>query len=95
MYEGEESNMQLKYRFETIELGNQIIAVPVGKDVDEYHGVIRLNETAALIFNILREEITEKEIVDVLENEYQIDRKILCTDVHNIIEEFRDKELLI
>ena len=86
--------MRLKYQFETVELGDQIIAVPVGKDVDEYHGVIRLNETAALIFSLLKNEITEEEIVTVLEKEYKIDRKILCIDVHNIIEKFQNKELL-
>ena len=87
--------MRLKYIFEMIELGDQIIAVPVGNDVDKYHGVIRLNETAAMIFRLLKDEITEEAIVDVLENEYKIDRKILSQDVHNTIERFQKKELLI
>lgn len=54
--------MQLKYMFETIELGDQIIAVPIGQPLDEYHGVLKLNETAAVIFNLLNKDTSKGKI---------------------------------
>lgn len=86
--------MRLKYEFETMDLLGKTIAVPVGDNAGEYHEAIRMNDTANMIFRLLKEETTEAEIVDAMEKEYEVDREILANDVAGYIHEFREKGLL-
>lgn len=87
--------MRLKYSFETMELDDGIVAIPVGEAAKEYHGVIKLNETAAFIFNLLQNDISEEEIVTALESEYKVAREKLIVDVKKYIDLFKTKDMLI
>lgn len=75
---------RLKYRFETMELDDRAVAVPVGNSAREFRGVIKLNESAAEIFDLLREETTEEEIVASLVQRYGEDEEI-SGFVHQVI----------
>ena len=86
--------MRLKYEFEMVELDDQIIAVPVGEHVKDFHGVVKLNETAAFIFRLLSTDTTEAAIVDALRNEYDAQDERLSTDVHKYVNDFQEKGLL-
>lgn len=87
--------MRLKHAFETMKLDDQIVAIPVGEGATEYHGVIKLNETAAFIFELLKQESTEESIIDALEKEYDVSRDIVTKDVQNYITMFREKGFLV
>ena len=87
--------MRLKYTFETMKLDESIVAIPVGEGVNEYHGVIKLNETASFIFELLKNDITEESIVDALEQKYDAPRDVLAKDVRKYIELFMEKGFLI
>lgn len=86
--------MHLKYTFDTMELDDRIVAIPVGEGANGYHGVIKLNETAAFIFELLKKETTEEEIVKILEEKYDAARDTLAEDVHKFIMEFEEKGFL-
>ena len=86
--------MRLKYTFEIMELDDNMVAVPVGDGSAAFQGVIKLNDTAAAIFALLKEETTEEAVVDAMAKEYDIDRETLASDVHNYLTTFREKELL-
>ena len=86
--------MKLKYEFEMMSLEDKMVAIPVGEEAIEFAGVIKLNETAAFIFNLLKDETTEEAILDALENEYDAPRERLIDDVRKIINEYREKGLL-
>lgn len=87
--------MRLKHTFEMIDLDDQTIAVPVGANANEFHGVIKLNGTAAAIFKLLNQDTTEETIVDAMMQEYKISRDVLSRDVSKYIQEFQEKGLLI
>ncbi len=87
--------MRLKYQFETMKLDDRIVAVPVGENVNEFRGVVKLNETSAFIFDLLKEETTEEKIVDAMEKEYDAARSVIAEDVKRCIAEFGEKGLLI
>ena len=86
--------MQIKYTFEMMQLGDETVAVPVGKDAASFHGVVKLNDTAAFIFNHLKEQISEEEILDALEKEYEATREELAADLHKCLADFQEKGLL-
>lgn len=86
--------MQLKCNFEVMEFDSQKIAVPVGENANEFHGVIKLNETAAFILEQLKEEASVEAIVEALKAEYDAPQELLEADVRKCIEEFTNKGLL-
>ena len=63
--------MKLRYNFVTNKVADKIIAVAVGEDAEKFNGFIKMNETGAYIFNMLKNNVTEDEIVASLEKEYE------------------------
>ncbi len=52
----------------------------------EFCGLVRSNETAALIIDLLKNETTVEKIVDKMAQEYQVSKEILLNDVGMVIE---------
>lgn len=62
--------MKLKYEFSVMDMGDETVAVPVGDNADQFHGMIRLNETAAEIMELLREDTTPEAVHKILMERY-------------------------
>lgn len=62
--------MRLKYQFVVMDMGGEFAAVPVGDDVDEFHGMIKLNETSADILKQIQEETTPEKVHAYLKQKY-------------------------
>lgn len=86
--------MKLKCLFESIEMGDEIIMVPVGNKADQVHGVLKLNESGQQILEMMANDTTEKEIVDILVKKYENDRLNLEDYVHSVIMTLRNNNLL-
>ena len=86
---------KLRYVFETLELDDTFIAVPVGDEANEFDNVIRLNETAAYIFKLLQEETTEAQIIDSLSDEYDVPIEVAKHDVHMYLKDFKKRGVII
>lgn len=63
--------MKLKYNFVTNEVAGKIVAVAVGGDLEKFNGFIKMNDTGAYIFNILKSDVTEEEIVAAMKKDYE------------------------
>ena len=74
--------MKTKYRFEIMELDDGLVAVPVGAGAEQFQGVLKLNETAKSIIELLENETTE----DIYG--YTIDYKTILTIPSNNIDSF-------
>ena len=86
--------MRLKHTFEVMELDDQVIAVPVGDDASQVHGLFKMNGTAAFVFKLLQKGMTEQEIVDAMKKEYNAPEERLSEDVHKSIETFIKMDLI-
>ncbi len=86
--------MRLKYDFETMQLDDWIVAVPVGESASEFQGVVKLSDTAAVIFELLKKGVCFEEIVDELSRQFDAPREVLAKDVTRLIEDFTEKGLL-
>ena len=64
--------MKIKSGFVVRKIANQYMAVPVGARAKELHGMIGLNETAAFLWELLKEERTEEELAALVFEEYEI-----------------------
>ena len=69
----ENDRMKIKDGFMVRKIANQYMAVPVGARAKELHGMIGLNETAAFLWELLKEDRTEEELVQMLLAEYEVE----------------------
>lgn len=63
--------MKLKYEMEFMSLGDEIVAVPLGDSADKLHSVIKVNETAKDILQLLANDNTIENIAKQLSEKYK------------------------
>ncbi len=86
--------MKAKYTFEIIEIDDQMMAVPVGEEADELHGILKLNQSAAAILELLKEETSEEEIVQKLLEKYESSEEDMRSYVHDYLAELEEAGIL-
>ena len=87
--------MQINRDFTIQKVGSSYVAVPVGKTSQTFHGMIRLNETGAFIWNqMAQKDCTEEDLVAALLEEYEVAPDVAARDVHNIVEQLRASHIL-
>lgn len=83
--------MRIKKDFTIQKVGSSYVAVAVGETSKTFHGMVRLNETGAFLWNLLAEkDCTEETLVERLLAEYDVDRETAARDVHRIVESLRE-----
>ncbi len=87
--------MKLKYRFVIRTVGGKKIAVAVGTDNEKFNGMIKLNDTAEFIFDLLNtKDVSEEDIVNGLIEKYSVDRETALSAVRTYIENLEKNGLL-
>ena len=80
--------MKLKYNFVTNEVADKIVAVPVGDDLEKFNGFVKMNDIGAYIFNMLKNDVTEDEIVAAMLKDYEDATE---QEVRETVKEFTNK----
>lgn len=86
--------MKLKNTFESVDMGNEIIMVPVGKSAEQVQGVLKLNAEGLEIMNMLEIDTTEEQMVDALAAKYENERDNLARYVQNVLNILRNAGLI-
>ena len=86
--------MRAKYTFEIMDLDDDMVAVPIGYNGEQFKGVLKINETASSILRQLETDTTEEKIVDALMLEYSGDRKEIADCVHEFVEYLKAEEVV-
>ncbi len=86
--------MKLKYSFEAINMGEEIIFVPVGEGAAQVHGVLKLNPQGQEILELLEKETTIDQIVETLSAKYNNSKNDLVDYVNSVLDVLRDANLL-
>ena len=79
--------MKLKPTFIAQNIDDTQFLVPIGAEA--FQGVVRSNKTAAFIVDCLKEETTEKAIVDKMCAKYDAPRVTIVADVKEILDTLR------
>lgn len=87
--------MKLKYNFAVQKVTDFWAAVPVGADARRYNGVISLNESARDMMELLRDDLTEDELVQRMLGLYDIDEAQLRQDVHAFVAKLEEAGVLV
>jgi hypothetical protein len=87
--------MLINKDFTIQKVGTSYLAVPVGETSKHFHGMIRLNETGAFLWNLMAEkDCTEADLVEALLAEYEVEREIAERDVHAVVELLKENRCL-
>ena len=76
--------MKLKYSFETVEMGEKIIIVPVGEGATQIQGILRLNKEGLEVLNLIKTYTSREQIISTLADKYENDREQLAEYVKDV-----------
>ena len=79
--------MKLKKEFITHEMGDSHVMVATGNA--NFSGLVRSNETASFIVEMLKEETTKEAIVDAMNEKYNATKDVIAHDVDIILDKLR------
>ena len=86
--------MKIRNGFMLRKVGGQNVVVAVGAASRDFNGIIKLNETGAFLWELLKSERTPEELTEALLAEYDIDRETASADVEAFAERLSRAELL-
>jgi len=86
--------MKIKDGFVVRDLAGQSIVVALGEASKTFNGMIKLNDTGRLIWDMLAEGRTKDEIIDRFTAEYDVEREIAERDVTAFIETLQGADIL-
>lgn len=81
--------MKLNKEFLIFDMGGDRTLVPTGKAAENYHGIVRCNETAAFLMECLKIEMTEEALVEAMEKEYEGEHEQIAANVKRTLETLR------
>ena len=86
--------MKLKGMFEQVDMGDEIVLVPVGKTVGEVQGIIKFDAAGKEIFDLLTVHDNEEEVIRVLSGKYENAPETLKSYVSKVAAVLRDNGLI-
>ncbi len=86
---------KLKEGFVVRKIGEQIMAVPVGKQTSEIHGMIAMTESAQLLWDVLKTGAEEEELIKIILDTYDVDEAVATADVRKFLEGLKEQGALI
>ena len=88
--------MKLKYEFVINNVAGETVAVSVGNNDGRFNGYIKLNETGAFIFKMLKNDTAREEIINALMKQYPDATQDAAEEsVDSLIEQLSKAELLV
>lgn len=78
--------MKVKEGFISRRMGEQTIVVPVGNASMEFNGMVKLNRVGEFLFEEMKEEKTEEQLVSALLEKYDVSEEQAEVDVKAFLE---------
>ena len=83
--------MKIKENYVIQRIEDECIIIPVGEEADHLHGVIRLNETGAFLWELISSGVKGiDELENALVNEYNVDRITARKEIEEYILQLKD-----
>lgn len=91
----EEPAMKLKPNFEIVEIDNDYLALPTGENIAAFAGSVVLNEVSAtLLRELAARECSREDLLELLLNEYEVDKDVASRDLDSILKTFAEIGLI-
>lgn len=86
--------MKIKSGFVLRKIENDYIVVSVGKRVKEFNGVINLNESSALLWQVLEKGADNETLVNKLLDVYNVDKSVAEKDVEIFTQKLKENGII-
>lgn len=87
--------MKIRFGFMLRNVGGENVVVAVGEASDHFHGMIRLNDTAAFLWKKMEEGIDTRDgLVSVLTAQYDVDAERAGKGVDSFLKILCDNQVL-
>lgn len=86
--------MKLKYDFLLRDVGDRAVAVAVGEGSENFQGIISMNRSSKVIFEMLREETSEEEILQKLMKQYNGTEAFFREEIRKMVMKLRNGGVL-
>lgn len=86
--------MKIKEGYMIRDVGGQAVIIPVGDRKKDFSGLVKLNDTAKIIWESLTEECTVEEIALKLVEKYGIPKDKALGDVEKFVENMKKEGFL-
>lgn len=78
--------MKIKSGFICRKIAGENIVIPMGDNIANFNGIIKLNKSAAFLWNILQEDRTKHDLIEALIEKYKINKELALKDVEKFID---------
>lgn len=86
--------MKIKEGFVLHEVSGSYVVIGVGKTIQQFNGVLTLNGSGVLLWKMLEQGATEKELLNSVLSEYDIDSDTAKKDISAFLDKIRSVNLL-
>ena len=86
--------MRLRQGFEIVNVADEYLAVPIGKETEQFKGVVVLNEAVAFLLNTMKNNVTLDQLVDVFVDNYEVEREKAAFDIKKMIDYLKEVNLI-
>lgn len=86
--------MKIKQGFVMRDVAGQTVAIATGEASKSFHGMVKLNDTGAVIWNGIEKGLDEAEIAEQLAAGYDVEADQALKDVGSFIARMRDAGLV-
>ena len=86
--------MKIKNGFVIREIAGECVVVALGEASQVFNGIIKLNETGRIIWEMLANGSEKNEVVDAILNEYDVDRATVEADFDRFIKTLQGANIL-
>lgn len=86
--------MKIKEGFIVRTVGTENVVAAVGEQSRNFNGIIRLNNTAKFLWELLQQETTEEQLTEVLVANYDISKEQAAADVNKFVGKLKEAGIL-
>ena len=87
--------MKIKDGFVLRQVCGEYMVMAVGRQTLDFKGLIKLNESGAFLWEQLKEDRTEQELLAALTAEYAVEEAVAKADITAFLTSLREAELLL
>jgi hypothetical protein len=82
--------MKIKENFALKSVAGAFVVLPLAEATLDFNGMLSLNESGCMLWNLLKEGSTREELAKALTNEYSVGMDEALADVDEFIEKLND-----
>lgn len=86
--------IKIKEGFLLRKVAGDHVVVPAGEAGKVFHGMIRLNDTGAFLWEQCRKETTKEQVLQAMAEKYEVDESVAADDLDRFLQQLRNAEIL-